>query len=233
MSWSHTEPAAPGVDFLVVTASRYRLRPALSSTSWTATANATPRAPRRMVRRRFPDRPIAPAKHARAMSGMNQAIFWRKLTNPWTCSRSFDCTITSCCLSGGTWTLSRTVMPFASNLCLTFSTICSTLTATVPFSVDTRLPPPVSTLTSAACARRFTRSQSVSNRLDCARRSAARSTALRTPSSRGAARKEARGGNAAAIFFSTLASLTRASVTRLATACWTWGSEASGPTVET
>ena len=75
--------------------------------------------------------------------------------------------------------------------------------ATVPFSVVTRLPPPVSTLTTASCARRFALSQRVSNRSDSASRSVAASTAVRMPFVTGAARNPARGGSASATFSST------------------------------
>ena len=162
--------------------------------------NATAIAPRWIVRRRFFDRPIAPAKQISATKGRTQASFWRMSTPPWTSARVWDWTSTNSWRSAGSVTLSAIVMPLASSRCFTFSKICATLIAMVPFAVDTRDPPPVSTATTFGWAFLFAFSQSVWNRSDSKRRSAAALMAVRIPFAMGSARKLARAGSASAIF---------------------------------
>ena len=54
-----------------------------------------------MVRRRFPERPIAAAKQANATNGNTHARVWRKSTNPWTLVRSSDWNNTNSWLPAG------------------------------------------------------------------------------------------------------------------------------------
>ena len=65
----------------------------------------------------IPERPMAPAKQASATKGRTQATVWSRSTSSWTFATSSDCRMTSCCLSAGTCTSSKTVMPRASSFC--------------------------------------------------------------------------------------------------------------------
>lgn len=207
-------------------------------------ARNTPMAAPISARRRWVARNTPPAAISTAMIGSQSPMIWSTLRYDLILPMSLPSTTTkSVCTSG---IFAATASPASTSRCFTCATMGATSMATWLFFTCTAPPPePVSALSTALWARRLAFVQAVSN----AELETTLITVWLTSSFRPLLMGPLRLSMRLAAFGGTpfcdaarLSSATRAStsicwsttlVTRVVTACWTSGSEASGATVAT